>query len=705
MALGPRPAARHVPGPGPGGDLHRSCARYGLRELDQPQFRLFRRGRSVRADVGYRGRPRLLSAVPGGTVLAGGRAYLGPGPHALSGPYHHDSDGACDLRRGCPLVRHHRTALDQQYRPAFHAAARDDHRAAAAHASARLFQHPAALSDAAARHAGAAAGGAEAPVAGDLRLDPGLGPVGTVPSHPAELSAARRLVLQSARLATDLRGRTLLGRCHAREARARALRQWAVHRRGRDGDRGGILDEARLAGCLRSRPTARADLAPGLPRLFRLVRQDVAGPAPAAACPRPRLCAELASRRRPDRRRPDCRTPDAAWPSWPAGVRGRFGAGHGAASDQGRDRTKSFLRRRHAAGRDFDPAAPLGTVGSQQAGAHSGTACGRTARQFCPGRSCRRARRMTVLQPDLPLAGAGALRLRWPLAATLALIPAGFVLIGLVIRYFGYAASVGDESIAGFPMGMCRWDCGWYIYIAEHGYHHFPTPGMNAAGNWAFFPLMPVFVGLVHMVLAMVPTMTLATGISILMAYVTSIIAWPLLGRDLKAYTIFSAYLLAGPWSIYFTTFMTEAAFILITTAALVALERRSYLSAGIAAGLLSATRIVGVFMSIAMAAQLLGDHIAARKPLRSFIPEILRRPDILLGLLLAPMGAFVYMAFLRLYVGDGLAFLHVQRAWARAYGNPLMFVWDALTDFPKAVWITTFPQQLAAAVITGFVL
>jgi len=312
---------------------------------------------------------------------------------------------------------------------------------------------------------------------------------------------------------------------------------------------------------------------------------------------------------------------------------------------------------------------------------------------------------MTVLQPDLPLAGAGAVRLRWPLAATLALIPAGFVMIGLVIRYFGYAASVGDESIAGFPMGMCRWDCGWYIYIAEHGYHHFPTPGMNAAGNWAFFPLMPVFVGLVHMVLAMVPTMTLATGISILMAYVTSIIAWPLLGRDLKAYTIFSAYLLAGPWSIYFTTFMTEAAFILITTAALVALERRSYLSAGIAAGLLSATRIVGVFMSIAMAAQLLGDHIAARKPLRSFIPEILRRPDILLGLLLAPMGAFVYMAFLRLYVGDGLAFLHVQRAWARAYGNPLMFVWDALTDFPKTGWIPTFPQQLAAAVITGFVL
>ena len=41
----------------------------------------------------------------------------------------------------------------------------------------------------------------------------------------------------------------------------------------------------------------------------------------------------------------------------------------------------------------------------------------------------------------------------------------------------------------------------------------------------------------------------------------------------------------------------------------------------------------------------------------------------------------------------------------ARAYGNPLNFVWEALTTFPKSGWIPTFPQQLATAVITGFVL
>jgi len=253
-------------------------------------------------------------------------------------------------------------------------------------------------------------------------------------------------------------------------------------------------------------------------------------------------------------------------------------------------------------------------------------------------------------------------------------------------------------------MGLCQWDCGWYVYMAQHGYHPFPTPAMNAAGNWAFFPLMPMLVGLVRFVTGL-PTMPLATGISIAMSFATALLAWPLLGRNLRAYTLFSAYLLAGPWSVYFTTFMTEAAFILLTTGVLVALERRAYLSAGLVAGLLSATRIVGVFMSIAMLVQLFADHRKAGGSLKAFVPAVLKRPDVVLGLLLAPLGAFIYMAFLNWWMGDGLAFYHVQRAWSRPSGNPVVFVWDALTDFPKSGWVPTSSQQLAVAVIVGFVL
>lgn len=310
---------------------------------------------------------------------------------------------------------------------------------------------------------------------------------------------------------------------------------------------------------------------------------------------------------------------------------------------------------------------------------------------------------MTIAQP--PIAAISRIwPLRVPMPVVVALIPAAFVIIGLVIRYFAYAASVPDATLAGFPLGMCRWDCGWYIKIAEKGYDGYPIPNMINAGNWAFFPLMPMFVGLVHFV-TQLPTMPLATGLSIGLSYLTALLGWPLLDKNLRAYTLFSAYLLAGPFSIYFTTIYTEVMFILLSTGVLLALKYRSYLAAGGLAALLSATRIVGVIMALALLVQAFLDHRAAGQPLRTFVPAVLKRPDIVLGLVLAPLGLALYMLFLNAWIGDGLAFLHVQRAWARSYGNPVMFVWQALSNMPKTGFIPTASQQLAAAVITGFVL
>lgn len=289
-----------------------------------------------------------------------------------------------------------------------------------------------------------------------------------------------------------------------------------------------------------------------------------------------------------------------------------------------------------------------------------------------------------------------------PLPLVLALIPLGFILLGLVIRYFAYANTVSDETLAGFPMGMCHWDCGWYLHIAEQGYDGYPIPHMINAGNWAFFPLMPLLIGAFHY-LTQLPTMAVAMVLSIALSYLCALLAWPLLERDLRSYTLFSAYLLAGPFSIYFTTDYTEVMFILLSTASLLALRHRNYLVAGAMAGLLSATRIVGVVMSLAIVVQLFIDHRKDGGTARSFVPAVLKRPDVVLGLFLAPLGAALYIAFLNYWIGDGLAFLHVQRAWARAYGSPVTFVWEALTSWPKTSWVPTAPQQLAVAVLTGY--
>lgn len=298
------------------------------------------------------------------------------------------------------------------------------------------------------------------------------------------------------------------------------------------------------------------------------------------------------------------------------------------------------------------------------------------------------------------VASPARLKLSAPLAV--GLIALGFMLLGLVVRYAAYAATVEGASLAEFPMGLCRWDCAWYIRIAETGYDPFPVPSGTAAGNWAFFPLMPMLVGGLRWFVTL-DTIMVATLVSLTLSWGSAVLAWPLLDRDWRSYMLFCAYMLAGPFSIYFTSFMTEPLFLLLSLGALGALKRRSYLEAGIWAGLASATRMVGAVLALALLVQATVDHRRAGGRWNAFLPALLKRPDIVLGLALAPLGLVAYMAFLNSWIGDGLAFLHVQRAWSRPDGSPLDFIWAGLTSFPTAGWVPTTSQQLGLAVVVAY--
>jgi hypothetical protein len=285
--------------------------------------------------------------------------------------------------------------------------------------------------------------------------------------------------------------------------------------------------------------------------------------------------------------------------------------------------------------------------------------------------------------------------------AVLLLVPIAFAALGLVVRYLAYANTVEGASVANFVDGLCRWDCGWYVRLSEEGYDPFPVPSMINAGNWAFFPLYPMLIGALRMASGL-PTMVLATGASILLSVVAARVAWPLLGKDMRAYSLFSAFLLAGPFAIYFTTFYTEVLFLTLTICVFAALQRRDYLAAGIFAALVSGTRIVGVFIVLAIVLQAWLDHRQRGGTVMGFVPAVLRRPDLLVAIFIAPLGLFAYMAYLHWHIGDALAFSHVQRAWGRATGNPLVYLWNALTNFPQGTWWPTVSQQLGVAWLVG---
>lgn len=283
-------------------------------------------------------------------------------------------------------------------------------------------------------------------------------------------------------------------------------------------------------------------------------------------------------------------------------------------------------------------------------------------------------------------------------------LPLFFLVLGTAIRYAAFVSATGEEGFAAYAQGLCNWDCHWYVRIAEEGYDGFPTPQASNVGNWGFFPLYPMIVSAISAVVPL-PAVQIAAVTSLAATFAACLVSWPLLGRDRRAYALWCAFLLAGPFSAYFATFMTEPMFVLLTCCVLAALQRPNYLAAALFAALLSATRIVGVFVFFVIFLQMFLDHRRAGGTLLSFPVHLLGRPDLLLAIFLAPAGLFAYMLALHLTMGDGLAFSHVQRAFGRAVALPWQWLWDGLTKAPTAGWTPTSSQWNAIAAVTGLAL
>lgn len=283
-------------------------------------------------------------------------------------------------------------------------------------------------------------------------------------------------------------------------------------------------------------------------------------------------------------------------------------------------------------------------------------------------------------------------------------LPLLFLVLGTAIRYAAFAASTGETGFAAYAQGLCNWDCHWYVRIAEEGYDPFPTPQASNVGNWGFFPFYPMIVAAISTVVT-APVIQIAAVTSLVATYAAGLLGWPLLGGNMRAYALWCAFLLAGPFSAYFATFMTEPMFVLLTCCVLAALQRSNYLAAALFAALLSATRIVGVFIFFVIFLQMFLDHRRAGGTVLSFPGHLLGRPDLLFAIFLAPAGLFAYVLTLHLTVGDGLAFSHVQRAFGRAVAPPWQWLWDGLTKVPQTGWAPTSSQWNAIAAVAGLAL
>lgn len=213
-----------------------------------------------------------------------------------------------------------------------------------------------------------------------------------------------------------------------------------------------------------------------------------------------------------------------------------------------------------------------------------------------------------------------------------------------------------------------RFDSGWYQTIVTGGYS--VEPAENAQASWAFFPLYSIVLKLLFVVFPGVSLNTLGTLLStVCLGMAMYAIYWYCRDtRDEKTAEIVLLLLGFGPYSFYFSSTYTESMFIMLLGMCLYLVQRRRWMAAGIACAFLSACRNSGVMFFFLMLYEVLSTHEFFRKGRqKEAILSIIKEPKTFLGLMLCPLGAFLYMGYLHWTVGDGFAFLHVQRAWGKS--------------------------------------
>lgn len=235
----------------------------------------------------------------------------------------------------------------------------------------------------------------------------------------------------------------------------------------------------------------------------------------------------------------------------------------------------------------------------------------------------------------------------------------------------GLPPALRDAGVAG---ALCRWDCGWYLGIAEHGYTALEDPEQPGATNFAFFPLFPL---LVRSIAPLFGGHLFAAGVALSNALFVVALVYVYRYARLLAFEHATALLTVAllcvlPHSLAFSSAMSESTFLLLLAAAMYYLRSERPLASGIAAALLSATRAPGVLFALAALVH------AVRQSGWKILVAPWRAPERFVPVVLAPLGLFLYWAYCFAATGDAFAQSSTARhGWAWA----LVPVWQNVPE------------------------
>ena len=248
-------------------------------------------------------------------------------------------------------------------------------------------------------------------------------------------------------------------------------------------------------------------------------------------------------------------------------------------------------------------------------------------------------------------------------------------LIGLVayaVLPTGYGKQTSWSSYKWLDMWGV-WDSRWYMDIAQNGYSTATKlPDFPNQTNFPFFPLYPLLMRLLgnllggHYFWAGLIISNVCLLLSCYVLYKLIEMQWglKLAFRSVK-------YLFLFPVSFIFSGVFTESLYLLLSLLCFYLAKRRQWWLAGLCGALLSAARPLGVLIAL----PLLFEYFQSIE----FKPRSVRFNS--LFLLLVPLGLAAFCLYNYQVTGDLFFFKTNQAAWDRELMNPIVALWQALTQ------------------------
>lgn len=277
--------------------------------------------------------------------------------------------------------------------------------------------------------------------------------------------------------------------------------------------------------------------------------------------------------------------------------------------------------------------------------------------------------------------------------------------VSRVSMYLLYMHEFTDPGVLDCIHKFNLWDTGWYEGYARgiiDGNYPWNYDGQQA---WAFFPLYPLILAACYRLLRFkLDIIVIGTLVSNACFLLTEYIAYKyimLTRKSLKIAYAFIAFMSLGVYTFYFTITYTEALYIFLMALSFYFMKKESYIAMGAAGALLSASRNTGVlfvFVILVWRIMVYVSEHGKEGRIGDFIILNLKNERLVLGTVMVPAGIFAYIAFLTRKVGDGFAFVHVQRSWGRDYKGFFHVLYNSFVDvFP--------PDYLGVATLIAFLL